>query len=93
MRPDLLRPLLGTLGLLIGFTLYALAGKLAEPWQSVAIGGMLASQVGSGLGTLAQEVLSVSDVGVPLAPAGRAALVPIRSAWTKLGTVVSAISP
>ena len=42
MRPDLLRPLLGTLGLLIGFTLYALAGKLAEPWQSVAIGGMFA---------------------------------------------------
>ncbi|MHA0042550.1 hypothetical protein [Deinococcus sp. PEB2-63] len=40
MRPDLLRPLLGTLGLLIGFTLYALAGKLAEPWQSAAIGGM-----------------------------------------------------
>ncbi len=42
MRPDLLRPLLGTLGLLIGFTLYGLAGKLAEPWQSVAIGGMFA---------------------------------------------------
>ncbi|AKH17153.1 MULTISPECIES: hypothetical protein [Deinococcus] len=42
MRPDLLRPLLGTLGLLIGFTLYALAGKLAEPWQSAAIGGMFA---------------------------------------------------
>jgi putative hydrolase len=41
-----------------------------------AIGVMLANQVGSGLGTLATEVLSVSDVGVPLAPAGRAALVP-----------------
>jgi putative hydrolase len=41
-----------------------------------AIGALLANQVGSGLGTLAGEVLSVSDVGVPLAPAGRAALVP-----------------
>jgi putative hydrolase len=41
-----------------------------------AIGALLANQVGSGLGTLATEVLSVSDVGVPLAPAGRAALLP-----------------
>lgn len=41
-----------------------------------AIGMLLANQVGSGLGTLAGEVLSVSDVGVPLAPAGRAALLP-----------------
>jgi len=41
-----------------------------------AIGAMLANQVGSGIGTLATEVLSVSDVGVPLAPAGRAAIVP-----------------
>jgi putative hydrolase len=37
---------------------------------------MLASQVGSGLGALASEVLSVSDIGLPLAPAGRAALLP-----------------
>ena len=41
-----------------------------------AIGMLLANQVGSGLGTLAGEVLSVSDIGVPLAPAGRAALIP-----------------
>lgn len=41
-----------------------------------AIGMLLANQVGSGLGTLATEVLSVSDIGVPLAPAGKAALVP-----------------
>ena len=42
MKPDLLRPLLGSIGLVIGFTLYALAGRLAEPWQSAAIGGMFA---------------------------------------------------
>ncbi|QIG43926.1 zinc-dependent metalloprotease [Nocardioides anomalus] len=41
-----------------------------------AIGMLLANQVGSGIGALAGEVLSVSDVGVPLAPAGRATLVP-----------------
>ncbi|WP_127480719.1 zinc-dependent metalloprotease [Nocardioides pantholopis] len=41
-----------------------------------AVGAMLATQVGSGLGALASEVLSVSDTGVPLAKPGRAALVP-----------------
>jgi putative hydrolase len=41
-----------------------------------AVGGMLASQVGSGLGALASEVLSVSDIGLPLAPTGKAAIVP-----------------
>ena len=41
-----------------------------------AIGALLANQVGSGLGTLATEVLSVSDIGVPLAEAGHAALLP-----------------
>jgi putative hydrolase len=40
------------------------------------MGGMLAQQTGSGLGALAQDVLSVSDVGVPLGEPGRAALVP-----------------
>jgi putative hydrolase len=37
---------------------------------------MLAGQIGSGLGGLAGEVLSVSDTGLPLAPAGKAALLP-----------------
>ena len=41
-----------------------------------AIGAMLAQQIGSGLGALASEVLSVSDVGLPLAAQGRAAIVP-----------------
>jgi putative hydrolase len=40
-----------------------------------AIGAMLASQVGSGLGALATEVLSASDVGLPLGAPGKAALV------------------
>jgi putative hydrolase len=41
-----------------------------------AIGALLANQIGSGLGTLAGEVLSVSDIGIPLATPGRAALIP-----------------
>jgi putative hydrolase len=41
-----------------------------------AVGAMLATQVGSGLGAMAGEVVSASDIGVPLGPAGTAALVP-----------------
>jgi putative hydrolase len=55
-----------------------------------AIGALLANQVGSGLGTLAGEVLSVSDIGVPLAPAGRAALVPANVTAFAEGLDVSA---
>ncbi|MGV3563583.1 MAG: zinc-dependent metalloprotease [Nocardioides sp.] len=66
----------------------AMSGPLLGMLGKV-IGGMLASQVGSGLGPLAQEVLSVSDVGVPLAPAGRAALVPANVAAFAEGLDVS----
>jgi putative hydrolase len=41
-----------------------------------AAGAMLAPQVGSGLGELAGEVLTASDIGLPLGAPGRAALVP-----------------
>jgi putative hydrolase len=54
-----------------------------------AIGALLANQVGSGLGTLATEVLSVSDIGLPLAPAGRAALLPTNVAVFAEGLDVS----
>jgi putative hydrolase len=55
------------------------ARAMAGPMMGIlgkAVGAMLASQVGSGLGALASEVLSVSDVGLPLAPVGKVALVP-----------------
>src|SRR3546814_649678 len=39
-------------------------------------GAMFGSQVGTALGGLAGEVLTASDIGLPLGPAGRAALVP-----------------
>ena len=41
-----------------------------------AVGAMLAQQVGSGLGALAGEVLTASDIGLPLGAKGLAALVP-----------------
>lgn len=63
----------------------ALGGALPEEAQAMsgpilgilgkAVGGMLAQQVGSGLGGLASEVLSVSDIGLPLAAPGQAAIV------------------
>ncbi|GAA4108986.1 zinc-dependent metalloprotease [Nocardioides fonticola] len=53
----------------------AMAGPLIG-MVGKAIGGMLAHQVGSGIGQLAGDVLTVSDVGLPLAPAGRAVLLP-----------------
>jgi putative hydrolase len=55
-----------------------------------AVGAMLASQVGSGLGALASEVLSASDIGLPLAPAGKAALVPANVATFAEGLDVTA---
>jgi putative hydrolase len=54
-----------------------------------AIGALLANQVGSGLGTLAGEVLSVSDIGIPLSTPGRAALVPANVAAFAAGLEVS----
>jgi len=53
----------------------AMAGPLIDILGK-ATGAMVATQVGSGLGTLAGEVLGATDVGLPLGPAGRAALVP-----------------
>ena len=39
-------------------------------------GAMFGTQVGSAIGGLAAEVLTASDIGLPLGPAGKAALVP-----------------
>ena len=53
----------------------AMAGPLLG-MLSQATGAMVASQVGSALGGLAGEVLTASDIGLPLGPTGTAALVP-----------------
>jgi putative hydrolase len=52
---------------------------MAGPLKGIlgrAIGAMFASQLGSGLGALAGDVLTASDIGLPLGAAGKAALVP-----------------
>lgn len=63
----------------------AMSGQLPEEMQAMAgpmmgflgkaVGALYAHQAGSGLGALAGEVLSGSDIGVPLTAPGRAALV------------------
>ena len=53
----------------------AMAGPLIG-MLGKAGGAMFGSQVGSALGGLAGEVLTASDIGLPLGPAGKAALLP-----------------
>jgi putative hydrolase len=55
------------------------AKAMAGPFVALlgqAGGAMFGTQVGQALAGLAGEVLSASDIGLPLAPVGRAALVP-----------------
>jgi putative hydrolase len=66
----------------------AMAGPMVG-FLGKAVGALLASQTGSGLGALANEVLSLSDVGVPLAAPGRAALLPVNVAPFAEGLGVS----
>ena len=63
----------------LGNALPAEAATMSGPILAMlgkAIGSMLASQVGSGLGALAGEVVAASDIGLPLGAPGKAALVP-----------------
>ncbi|WP_432490791.1 zinc-dependent metalloprotease [Kineococcus gypseus] len=53
----------------------ALLGSAGSMLRQVG-GGVFGMQVGQAIGTLAAEVLSTTDVGLPLAPDGRAALLP-----------------
>ena len=53
----------------------AMAGPLQQMMRSVG-GAMFGTQIGQAIGTLATEVVGSTDVGLPLAPGGRAALLP-----------------
>jgi putative hydrolase len=53
----------------------AMAGPLQQMMRSMG-GAMFGAQVGQALGTLAGEVVSSTDVGLPMAPTGGAVLVP-----------------
>jgi putative hydrolase len=65
-----------------------MGGPLLDMLQR-AVGGMLAQQIGSGLGALAGEVLTASDIGLPLGAPGKAALVPANVAAFAEGLDVS----
>jgi putative hydrolase len=76
----------------LGSALPAEAASMGGPILAMlgrAVGVMLASQVGTGLGTLAGDVLSASDIGLPLGAAGKAALVPANVARFAEGLDVS----
>ncbi|MEX0428742.1 zinc-dependent metalloprotease [Nocardioides sp. DS6] len=66
----------------------AMAGPMMG-FLGKAVGALYANQAGSGLGQLAGDVLSVSDIGVPLTEPGRAALLPTNIAPFAEGLGVS----
>ncbi|CAL9430455.1 hypothetical protein SUDANB6_02037 [Streptomyces sp. enrichment culture] len=53
----------------------AMAGPLIGMMRSMG-GAMFGTQIGQAVGVLAGEVVGSSDIGLPLGPAGRAALLP-----------------
>ncbi len=52
-----------------------MAGPLQQMMRSIG-GAMFGAQIGQAVGSLALEVVGSTDVGLPLAPGGRAALLP-----------------
>ncbi|MFH8379587.1 zinc-dependent metalloprotease [Kitasatospora sp. NPDC018058] len=76
---DLVDPVAERVGNAMGGVLpeemQAMAGPLMGMMRSMG-GAMFGTQIGQALGALAGEVVGSSDVGLPLAPAGKAALLP-----------------
>jgi putative hydrolase len=65
----------GAMGDVLPEEMQAVSGPLLGMMRSMG-GAMFGSQIGQALGTLAGEVVGSSDIGLPLAPAGKAALLP-----------------
>jgi putative hydrolase len=57
----------------------AMAGPLIGMMRSMG-GAMFGTQIGQAVGVLAGEVVGSSDIGLPLGPAGKAALLPLNIA-------------
>ncbi len=75
----LVEPVAGTATQALGQAIPEEMRQLAGPILAMlgnAMGAMVANQMGSGLGALAGDVLSASDIGLPLGPIGKAALLP-----------------
>ncbi|MGQ0842947.1 MAG: zinc-dependent metalloprotease [Sporichthyaceae bacterium] len=64
----------GSMGEVLPAEMAAQAGPLVGMMRQMG-GAMFGAQVGQALGTLAGEILGASDIGLPLGPAGRPALV------------------
>jgi putative hydrolase len=76
---ELVEPVAGRVGGAMGEALPEEMRTMAAPLMGMMgqIGGLIfGGQVGQALGTLATEVVSSSDIGLPLGPAGVAALLP-----------------
>jgi putative hydrolase len=77
---ELVDPVAERVGMAMGDVLpeemQAMAGPLIGMMRSMG-GAMFGSQIGQALGTLAGEVVGSTDVGLPLGPAGKAALLPL----------------
>jgi putative hydrolase len=76
---DLVDPVAERVGTAMGDVLpeemQAMAGPLLGMMRSMG-GAMFGTQIGQALGVLAGEVVGSTDVGLPLGPAGKAALLP-----------------
>jgi putative hydrolase len=86
---ELVEPVAGQVSGAMGLALPEEMRAMAAPLMGVMnqVGGLIfGGQVGQALGTLATEVVSSSDIGLPLGPAGVAALLPesVRSLGTGL---------
>lgn len=77
---DLVDPVAERVGAAMGDVLpeemQAMAGPLLGMMRSMG-GAMFGTQMGQAVGVLAGEVVGSSDVGLPLGPAGKAALLPL----------------
>ncbi|OEV11304.1 zinc-dependent metalloprotease [Streptomyces nanshensis] len=76
---DLVDPVAERVGAAMGDVLpeemQAMAGPLLGMMRSMG-GAMFGTQIGQALGVLAGEVVGSSDIGLPLGPSGKAALLP-----------------
>ncbi|MBB1258677.1 zinc-dependent metalloprotease [Streptomyces alkaliterrae] len=76
---DLVDPVAERVGTAMGDVLpeemQAMAGPLLGMMRSMG-GAMFGTQIGQALGVLAGEVVGSADIGLPLGPAGKAALLP-----------------
>jgi putative hydrolase len=79
----------GAMGEVMPVEMAAQAGPFLGLMRQMG-GAMFGAQIGQALGTLAAEVVSATDIGLPLGPAGRPALIPLNVAAFGAGLGVDA---